>query len=44
MNVLISGGGIASLTLAYLLHHHGHKPLVVERSPNVRDEGYMIDT
>ena len=43
MNVLISGGGIAGLTLAYLLHHHGHKPLVVEKSPKVRDEGYMID-
>jgi 2-polyprenyl-6-methoxyphenol hydroxylase-like FAD-dependent oxidoreductase len=43
MKVLISGGGIAGLTLAYRLHHHGHQPLVVERSAKVRDEGYMID-
>lgn len=43
MKVLISGGGIAGLTLAYGLHHHGHEPLVVEKSPKVRDEGYMID-
>ena len=43
MNVLISGGGIAGLTLALCLHRHGHQPLVVERSPHLRDEGYMID-
>jgi 2-polyprenyl-6-methoxyphenol hydroxylase-like FAD-dependent oxidoreductase len=43
MNALISGGGIAGLTLAFWLHSHGHEPLVVERSPKVRDEGYMID-
>lgn len=43
MKVLISGGGIAGLTLAYRLHQHGHEPLVVERSAKVRDEGYMID-
>lgn len=43
MNVLISGGGIAGLTLAFWLHSYGHEPLVVERSSKVRDEGYMID-
>ena len=43
MNVLISGGGIAGLTLALCLHRKGHQPLVVERSPHLRDEGYMID-
>ncbi len=43
MNVLVSSGGIAGLTLAYGLHRHGHEPLVVERSAHLRDEGYMID-
>lgn len=43
MKVLISGGGIAGLTLAFWLQRHGQEPLVVERSSKVRDEGYMID-
>jgi len=43
MKVLISGGGIAGLTLALLLHRSGHEPLVVERSAHLRGEGYMID-
>ena len=38
MKVLISGGGIAGLTLALCLHRHGHEPVIVERSPKVRDE------
>jgi 2-polyprenyl-6-methoxyphenol hydroxylase-like FAD-dependent oxidoreductase len=29
--VLISGGGIAGLTLAILLKGDGHEPLVIER-------------
>ncbi len=43
MNVLISGAGIAGLTLAFWLHRHGHEPFIVERSPRLREEGYMID-
>lgn len=43
MKVLIVGGGIAGLTLAYALHRNGHEPLVVEKSSHLRDEGYMID-
>jgi 2-polyprenyl-6-methoxyphenol hydroxylase-like FAD-dependent oxidoreductase len=43
MNVLISGGGIAGMTLAFWLRRHGHQPLVIERSTSLRDEGYMID-
>jgi 2-polyprenyl-6-methoxyphenol hydroxylase-like FAD-dependent oxidoreductase len=43
MKLLISGGGIAGLTLAFWLHSHGHEPLVVEKSSRLRDEGYMID-
>ncbi|MDH6197682.1 2-polyprenyl-6-methoxyphenol hydroxylase-like FAD-dependent oxidoreductase [Mycobacterium frederiksbergense] len=43
MRVLISGGGIAGLTLAYWLHHHGHDPVVVERAPRGQFGGYGID-
>lgn len=43
MKVLISGGGIAGLTLAFWLHKHGHEPLVLEKSSRLRDGGYMID-
>ena len=41
--VLISGGGIAGLTLAYWLHHHGLQPTIVELAPHLRPEGYAID-
>ncbi len=43
MRVLISGGGIAGLTLAFWLDRHGHQPVIVEKSPRLRDDGYMID-
>ncbi|WP_043410346.1 FAD-dependent monooxygenase [Archangium violaceum] len=43
MKVLICGGGIAGLTLAWCLERQGHHPVVVERAPHFRDEGYMID-
>src|SRR5213596_3582932 len=43
MKVLISGSGIAGLTLALLLDRHGHQVLVIERSADLRGEGYMID-
>jgi 2-polyprenyl-6-methoxyphenol hydroxylase-like FAD-dependent oxidoreductase len=41
--ILISGGGIAGLTLAYWLHHHGLKPTIIEQAPRLRPEGYAID-
>lgn len=41
--VLISGAGIAGLTLAYWLRRHGFEPSVVERRPDLDDRGYMID-
>jgi NADPH-dependent 2,4-dienoyl-CoA reductase/sulfur reductase-like enzyme len=41
--VLISGGGIAGLTLAYWLHRQGLQPTVMERAPHVRPGGYAID-
>src|SRR5262249_8762552 len=42
-SVLISGGGIAGLTLAYWLHHHGLQPTIIEQAPKLRPEGYAID-
>lgn len=42
-SVLISGGGIAGLTLAYWLHHHGLQPTIIEQAPQLRPEGYAID-
>jgi 2-polyprenyl-6-methoxyphenol hydroxylase-like FAD-dependent oxidoreductase len=42
-SVLISGGGIAGLTLATLLKERGWEPLVIEREPAVAAEGYMMD-
>lgn len=41
--VLISGGGIAGLTLAYWLRRNGMTPLVIERAPHLRTGGYAID-
>jgi 2-polyprenyl-6-methoxyphenol hydroxylase-like FAD-dependent oxidoreductase len=41
--ILISGAGIAGLTLAVLLKEQGHDPLVVERDEHLPAEGYMMD-
>ncbi|WP_273851199.1 FAD-dependent oxidoreductase [Guptibacillus spartinae] len=43
MNVCIVGGGIAGLTLAYCLSESGNNVTIVEKSPSIRTEGYMID-
>ena len=43
MKVLISGAGIAGPTLAYWLHHYGHSVTLVEKSPSLRTNGYVID-
>lgn len=42
-NILISGAGIAGLTLAYWLKKFGFKPTIVEHSPKLREGGYAID-
>jgi 2-polyprenyl-6-methoxyphenol hydroxylase-like FAD-dependent oxidoreductase len=42
-SVLISGAGIAGPALAYWLHHRGFEPLLIERAPQFREGGYMID-
>jgi 2-polyprenyl-6-methoxyphenol hydroxylase-like FAD-dependent oxidoreductase len=42
VKVLISGAGIAGLSLALRLRQRGLTPVVVERSPRLRDGGYML--
>lgn len=41
--VLISGAGVAGLTLAYWLKHFGWTPTLVEKHPCLRTGGYKID-
>ena len=41
MRVLIFGTGIAGLSLAPRLRQRGFARIVVERSPRLRDGGYM---
>lgn len=41
--ILISGGGIAGLTLSYWLKKHGFEPTIIEVAPEMRTGGYMID-
>lgn len=43
MKILISGAGIAGLTLAFWLRRQGHELSIIEKSPTLRDEGYMMD-
>src|SRR5437016_13751435 len=43
MRVLISGGGIAGLTLAYWLHRYDIEPIVIEQAKSIRHDGYAID-
>lgn len=42
-NILISGCGIAGLTLAFWLAQRGFSPEIVEKRTDLTDEGYMID-
>lgn len=43
MRVVICGAGIAGLTTALFLKRAGHEPILIERAPGLRGEGYMID-
>ena len=40
---LISGGGIAGLTLAYWLHRYAISSVVIEQADHLRRDGYAID-
>ncbi|OKH83626.1 hypothetical protein EB75_07820 [Mycobacterium sp. ST-F2] len=43
MRIAISGAGVAGPTLAYWLCRGGHEVTVIERSPQLRTGGYVID-
>ena len=43
MKILISGGGLAGLTLAYWLHQYGFTPVVIEQAAGQRRDGYGLD-
>jgi 2-polyprenyl-6-methoxyphenol hydroxylase-like FAD-dependent oxidoreductase len=43
MRVLISGAGIAGLTVAYWLRRYGFASTIVERAPSLLTGGYKID-
>jgi 2-polyprenyl-6-methoxyphenol hydroxylase-like FAD-dependent oxidoreductase len=43
MKIVISGAGIAGTALAYWLHRSGHEVVLVERAPQFRTGGYIID-
>ncbi|TDO07224.1 2-polyprenyl-6-methoxyphenol hydroxylase-like FAD-dependent oxidoreductase [Mycobacterium sp. BK086] len=43
MKIAISGAGVAGPTLAYWLHRTGHQPTLIERAPEFRTGGYVID-
>ena len=42
-NILISGAGVAGLTLAYWLKQYGFNPTLIEKHPSLRAGGYKID-
>ncbi len=41
--ILISGAGVAGLTLAFWLRKYGFTPTLIERNPMLRKGGYKID-
>lgn len=43
MRILISGAGIAGLTLAWWLNRYGFATTIVEKAPQLRAGGYIID-
>ena len=43
MKIAISGAGVAGPTLAHWLHRTGHEPTLIERAPQFRTGGYVID-
>lgn len=43
MTIVISGVGIAGPALAYWLQRRGHRPILVERMPELRVGGHAVD-
>jgi 2-polyprenyl-6-methoxyphenol hydroxylase-like FAD-dependent oxidoreductase len=42
MKILISGAGIAGLTIAYWLREYGFEPVIVEQAPHFERKGFLI--
>ncbi len=40
--IMISGAGVAGLTAAIWLGRHGFKPVIIEKAPEIRADGYII--
>lgn len=43
MKIAIVGAGIAGPTLAYWLSRYGHEPALIEKAPQLRTGGYVVD-
>ncbi|HEU5404409.1 MAG TPA: FAD-dependent monooxygenase, partial [Terriglobales bacterium] len=43
MRILISGAGIAGPAVAYWLHQYGMTPTILEKAPQLRTGGYIVD-
>jgi 2-polyprenyl-6-methoxyphenol hydroxylase-like FAD-dependent oxidoreductase len=43
MRVAINGAGIAGGCLAYWLEHSGHDVVLIEKAPQFRTGGYVVD-
>lgn len=43
MKVAIVGAGIAGPTLAYWLSRYGHEPTLIEKAPQLRTGGHVVD-
>lgn len=43
MRIAINGAGIAGPTLAYWLLRGGHEPVLIEKAPQFRTGGYVVD-
>jgi 2-polyprenyl-6-methoxyphenol hydroxylase-like FAD-dependent oxidoreductase len=43
MKIAIVGAGIAGPTLAYWLCRYGHEPTLIEKAPQLRTGGYVVD-
>ncbi|HWF27879.1 MAG TPA: FAD-binding domain [Mycobacterium sp.] len=43
MKIAIVGAGIAGPTLAYWLWRYGHEPTLIEKAPQLRTGGYVVD-